>query len=193
MSCPACSGSAPRPMMVTSRTGSVSMTSAFITPSTRDSGSVRGSANGSTCTSSGGEARSPLCSGSLCSVRSVARSGSSMAAVSSSESAANTFAASRYALSATAACAFVHQPHSFVCAMNAAMSSRSPTDHVEGPRILVNNLLHWPAVEVGAVSDQLDDVEYWQPGDHANEREQDLRPETVATTEEREAHAYSSR
>jgi len=72
---------------------------------------------------------------SLRSMRSVARSGSSMGAVSRSESAAETFAPSRYAPSATAACAFAHHSHSFVFATYAAISSRSATDHAEGPRI----------------------------------------------------------
>jgi hypothetical protein len=53
MPCPACSGPAPGPMIVTSRTVSVSMTSAFMTPSTRESGSVSRIASGSTLASSG--------------------------------------------------------------------------------------------------------------------------------------------
>jgi hypothetical protein len=73
---------------------------------------------------------------SLRSMRSAARSGSSMAAVSTSESTAETFVASPYARSATAVCAFVHQSHSFVFATSAAISSRSPTDQA-GPYCIV--------------------------------------------------------
>ena len=71
----------------------------------------------------------------LHSIRSVARSGSSIAAVWRSERAAATLASSRYAFAATAACAFVQNSHSFIFDTTAAISSRSPTDHAEDPRI----------------------------------------------------------
>ena len=58
-------------------------------------------------------------------------------------------------------CAFVHHSHPFVFATSAAISSRSPTDHAEGPRIAsCVTSLHRLAVEVGAVLDQLDDIEH---------------------------------
>ena len=60
---------------------------------------------------------------------------SSMGAVSRSDSAAETFAGSRYARAATAACAWIQNSHSFVFETKAAISSRSPTDQGEGPRI----------------------------------------------------------
>src|SRR5262249_33805907 len=72
---------------------------------------------------------------SLRSIRNVARNGASMFAVSGSESTSETLALSRYALAATAACAFVQNSHAFTFETKAAISSRSPTDHAEGPRI----------------------------------------------------------
>src|SRR5262245_2529976 len=72
---------------------------------------------------------------SLRSMRSVARSGSSMGAASRPASTAETLASSRYALAATAACALVQYSQALTLDTNAAISSRSPTDHPEGPRI----------------------------------------------------------
>jgi len=68
-------------------------------------------------------------------MRNVARSGSSMTAVSRLARTAATFALSPYALTETAACAFVQYADSFAFETNAAINSRSPTDHAEGPRI----------------------------------------------------------
>jgi predicted KAP-like P-loop ATPase len=73
---------------------------------------------------------------SLPSMSNVAPSGSSMAVASRSDNNAETFFSSRYAPCATAACAFVQNSHWLVFATNAAISSRSPTDQVEGPRIV---------------------------------------------------------
>ena len=67
--------------------------------------------------------------------RDAARRGSSMVAPSRLVSTAVTFLSSRYALAATAAWAFVQILHSFTFDTKAAINSRSPTDHGEGPRI----------------------------------------------------------
>src|SRR5262249_24372672 len=72
---------------------------------------------------------------SLRSMRSVARSGSSMGAASRSASTAETLASSRYALAATAACAFVQYSQALILATKPAISSRPPADHPEAPRI----------------------------------------------------------
>src|SRR5262249_10052798 len=56
---------------------------------------------------------------------------------------------------------------------------------------LVGDPLHRLAVEVGAVLDQLDDVEYRLTRDRPNEREQSPRTQTVAAIEDRETHARS--
>ena len=58
-----------------------------------------------------------------------------MSAVSRSDSAAATFEPSRYAAAETAVCALMQNSHSFAFETNAAINSRSPTDHAEGPRI----------------------------------------------------------
>src|SRR5262249_20499633 len=56
---------------------------------------------------------------------------------------------------------------------------------------LVHDLLHRRAEKIGAVPDQLDDLGHGVARDGANEHEQDLRSETVAAIEDREAHAHS--
>src|SRR5580704_3025123 len=55
----------------------------------------------------------------------------------------------------------------------------------------MGNSLHRPTIEVGAVLDQLDDVEHRLARDRPNEREKGLRTETVAAIEYSEAHAQS--
>jgi hypothetical protein len=71
----------------------------------------------------------------LRSIRNGVRSGSSIGAVSRLASTAETLVSSCYARAATPACVFVHTSHSLVFDTQAPNSSRSPTDHVEGPRI----------------------------------------------------------
>src|SRR5262249_28346629 len=55
---------------------------------------------------------------------------------------------------------------------------------------LVGDALHWPAVEVGAVPDQLNDVQHRLARDCVNKREQRFRAESVTTIENREAHSH---
>src|SRR5262249_26681982 len=54
---------------------------------------------------------------------------------------------------------------------------------------LLGDSLHWPAVEIGAVLDELDDIEHRLSRDCVNEREQGLRAQAVAAIQDREAHA----
>src|SRR5262249_40912252 len=53
--------------------------------------------------------------------------------------------------------------------------------------------LHWTAVKIGAVLDKLDDVENGLARGRANECEENLRREAMATIENREAHGESLR
>src|SRR3569833_2819389 len=49
---------------------------------------------------------------------------------------------------------------------------------------------HW-AIELSAISDHFDDIEYRLSRDRANDRKQDLRPQAVATIENCESHPHS--
>ena len=124
---------------------------------------------------------------SLPSMRSVARSGSSMAAVRDRTTLRRP--SSRRVCPLRDRAVRLRAPLALVRLRDERGHQLAVTDRPSGGSAhrLLRNCLHRLAVEVGAVLDQLDDVEHRLARDRSNEREKCLRTETVAAIEDREA------